>query len=612
MPDGREGAAAAPLEALARLARRAAVPEVAAEAEELARRVAEGRFFVACAGQFKRGKSTFLNALVGERILPSGVAPVTSVVTVLRHGERRAARALLATGWAAVEIGDLASFVTEERNPGNVRGVLAVEVLLPHPLLAGGMCLVDTPGLGSPSVENTAATHEFLPHIDAGVAVLGADPPITGAELDVLAELSARRAPLLFVLNKADRLPVADREEAVAFTRRMLERRLLPSVGAAGSARIHQVSATARLDGGDAAGDWQALLAELTALADRRVGADDGLVRLAAERGAERLSARLAREVHERLLALTRPQAESARRLARLRQASGEAQLALADLAPLLRAEEDRFRRRLDEERRRFLAAEEPAVPAHVAAILAGGGADDRAGVGAAAEEVSAAVRRLARRRIGDWRAALSGEAARLYGAAAARYVERANELLARLDELDNAPAVPAPVPPVPPIQPIPPIPPIPPMPPESGFRIASRFAFHDMMTVSQARGGRALAVLFPRLARRRLARQAAGYLRRLLRTNSARAANDLQDRMVESRRLIEADLSTRLAEAGEAAARALVAADALHQAGTLRVREECDKLETLAAEIAALRQAAPRQAATPAAPADIGRGASP
>ena len=45
----------------------------------MAERVSEGRFYVACIGQFKRGKSSVLNALVGDRVLPTGVVPVTTV-----------------------------------------------------------------------------------------------------------------------------------------------------------------------------------------------------------------------------------------------------------------------------------------------------------------------------------------------------------------------------------------------------------------------------------------------------------------------------------------------------------------------------------------------------
>jgi ABC-type uncharacterized transport system ATPase component len=69
------------LRELGRLAAELGAESAAEEAAALAERIAEGRFHVACVGQFKRGKSTLLNALVGAPILPSGVVPVTAVVT---------------------------------------------------------------------------------------------------------------------------------------------------------------------------------------------------------------------------------------------------------------------------------------------------------------------------------------------------------------------------------------------------------------------------------------------------------------------------------------------------------------------------------------------------
>src|SRR6266540_4075285 len=168
-----------PLETLSFLAARAGALTVASEASLLAARVEEGLFYVACVGQFKRGKSTLINALVGEPLLPTGVAPVTAIPTVVRYGEP-AARVKRAQGdWVGVAPGELAAWVTEAGNPSNRKQVVGVEAFVPSPLLATGMCLVDTPGLGSVFEVNTRATREFVPHIDAAVVVLGADPPIS-------------------------------------------------------------------------------------------------------------------------------------------------------------------------------------------------------------------------------------------------------------------------------------------------------------------------------------------------------------------------------------------------------------------------------------------------
>ena len=87
-----EGAIEAALLRLAEFARELHSDHVFEDASGLAERVSEGRFYVACIGQFKRGKSTLLNALLGDRVLPAAVLPVTAVPTVVRYGRARSAR----------------------------------------------------------------------------------------------------------------------------------------------------------------------------------------------------------------------------------------------------------------------------------------------------------------------------------------------------------------------------------------------------------------------------------------------------------------------------------------------------------------------------------------
>lgn len=83
---------------LAGLAEELEAEPIAEEARELAARVAEGRFYVACVGQFKRGKSTLLNALVGHEVVPTGYVPVTAVPTVIRFGDALRARVRMLAG----------------------------------------------------------------------------------------------------------------------------------------------------------------------------------------------------------------------------------------------------------------------------------------------------------------------------------------------------------------------------------------------------------------------------------------------------------------------------------------------------------------------------------
>ena len=128
---------------------------LAARAERVAKRLAEGRFHVMVVGEFKRGKSTLVNALLGVEVLPTGVLPLTAVMTEVVHGDEARSR----RGFDGVSFGigldELADYVTEAGNPGNERGVERVEVRVPASVLASGVVLVDTPGLGSIHLHNT-------------------------------------------------------------------------------------------------------------------------------------------------------------------------------------------------------------------------------------------------------------------------------------------------------------------------------------------------------------------------------------------------------------------------------------------------------------------------
>jgi len=142
---------------------------------EIEARFVKSRFHLAVLGQFKRGKSTFLNALLGEKLLPAAVVPLTSIPTYISWSPARKIKVIYCGGKEeefdatnsdqARDI--LAGYVTEERNPQNRRGVESVEVGYPSHLLHNGVALIDTPGIGSTFEHNTEATMKFIPQCDA-------------------------------------------------------------------------------------------------------------------------------------------------------------------------------------------------------------------------------------------------------------------------------------------------------------------------------------------------------------------------------------------------------------------------------------------------------------
>jgi GTPase SAR1 family protein len=150
--------------------------------EELRERLAQGRLHLAVLGQFKRGKSTFLNAILGEEVLPASVVPLTAIPTFIYHDRLRTATVLYQDNreeeFTATQSEDLhtmlSRFVTESGNPNNRLGVSYVKITHPAAILEQGVVLIDTPGIGSTFRHNTETTLNFLPQCDAALFIVSA------------------------------------------------------------------------------------------------------------------------------------------------------------------------------------------------------------------------------------------------------------------------------------------------------------------------------------------------------------------------------------------------------------------------------------------------------
>ena len=185
-------------------------------------RLASGRFQLAVIGQFSRGKTTLMNALLGDAYLPMGALPMTSVVTTVRYGTR--ARALVRSHAAAlpveVPVAEVASFVARASAERTRLQVASVEVEIPAELLRLGFEFVDTPGVGSAIAANTAATLRYLPRADAVVFVTGFDSALTRAEADFLTTAASQAGKLFLVINKRDLVTDADSADVAGYVQR--------------------------------------------------------------------------------------------------------------------------------------------------------------------------------------------------------------------------------------------------------------------------------------------------------------------------------------------------------------------------------------------------------
>jgi GTPase Era involved in 16S rRNA processing len=557
-----------PLDRLAAIAVELGNHGLAAEARSLSARLEEGRFHVACVGQFKRGKSSLINALVGQPIVPTGIVPVTAVPTVIRYGERLAARVRrIADGWASIDPGAVVDYVSEDRNPRNVRQVEIVEVSVCSDLLRDGLCLVDTPGLGSVFEWNAAATRAFVPNIDAAVLVLGADPPITREELDLAEDVARHTRELIAVLNKSDRFTDAERAEAIGFTERVLTERLGFAVQT-----MLAVSALRALAAGYHDDAWTALVERLHQL----TAAARALLAQVRQRGTERLAGACRGEIAEARDALCRPVEETERRLDALQRTVGDVALHARQLGHLLAAEREQLERILTTEREAFLRRAFPDAERALDVLLAG----DRAPWGPRlrrnALDHAAAV---ARQHIVPWLAQQQVNAETQYREVGNRFVTLANGYLTRsvtsgIPGLDRLPSM---------------------LDPEQAFRARSEFRFTEILDLAHQPSALRwlLDVLRPGIAQHRAVRRAAlAYLRRLFDTNSTRVMSDLRERVFESQRSLQSEVRRHLQMLYASADRALAMARNVHAQGAEAVAARLHHLDVLRREIEALHSA--------------------
>lgn len=197
--------------------------ELADQFQNLFARLAEDRFNLAFIGRFSRGKSSLMNAILGTDRLPTGIVPLTSVITTVSYGTNESV-ILRYRGRhldIPISIDELPRYITQEGNPGNALGIATANIELPAQILRRGFYFVDTPGLGSTITENTQTTESFLPEVDALVLVTSYESPLSEEELRAL-QTVARDIQVFVVINKQDLVSEAERQQAEDFVRGQL------------------------------------------------------------------------------------------------------------------------------------------------------------------------------------------------------------------------------------------------------------------------------------------------------------------------------------------------------------------------------------------------------
>ena len=182
---------------------------------------------VAIIGQFKAGKSSFLNSLIGQPILPVGAIPVTTAITRLQYGNIERAVVRHFDGLTTdVSLADIAEFTSEAKNPGNQKNVSIVDIALPSLKNYAGLRLVDTPGLGSVYKYHQSTAESWLPAVGTALLAVSADRPLSEHDLELIRELTSYTPNIILLLTKADLLSSDQQQEVIQFFKQTLQREL--------------------------------------------------------------------------------------------------------------------------------------------------------------------------------------------------------------------------------------------------------------------------------------------------------------------------------------------------------------------------------------------------
>jgi GTP-binding protein EngB required for normal cell division len=181
-------------------------------------RLEHRHFEIALFGRVSSGKSSLLNYLLQQDLLPVGVNPITAVPTRMIYGKKTRLTVEFADrSVKQLDVGQLAEFVTEQQNPANAKQVVRVFVELPSPRLKQGLVFVDTPGLGSLATTAAEETLTYLPRCDLGIVLIDAGATLTQEDIVTLRSLYEAAIPAYVLLSKADLLTDHDREMALQY-----------------------------------------------------------------------------------------------------------------------------------------------------------------------------------------------------------------------------------------------------------------------------------------------------------------------------------------------------------------------------------------------------------
>jgi ribosome biogenesis GTPase A len=173
--------------------------------KEVLQRLEEQTFTVAIVGEFRRGKSTLINALLGQDILPSDILPTTATLNRVTYGLKPSAKILYKDGQEeTIPYEQLSNYVTKLTDESERKAASVKEAVIyyPVPYCQNKIDILDTPGLNDDQ-NMTEVTLGVLPFVDAAIMIMLAQSPFSDSEQNLLKNklINQDLGRIIFVLN---------------------------------------------------------------------------------------------------------------------------------------------------------------------------------------------------------------------------------------------------------------------------------------------------------------------------------------------------------------------------------------------------------------------------
>ncbi len=215
------------------------------------------RFEIVVVGEFSTGKSTFINALLQQEVLPSKVTPTTATINFIRHSDDNEGREVAVVNYndqrkEEVSFDALDEYVTEmSQNISVATEVHHVDLFIDSPYLKDGVVIVDTPGLQALHEEHEKITKQQIKESQASIFLSNMEQLGKQTEFELLSEVKDSIDRIFFIGNRLDGVPEDEVEQVIeSFEKHLRENPYCPIESQ--HARLYPVSALQALKARDA------------------------------------------------------------------------------------------------------------------------------------------------------------------------------------------------------------------------------------------------------------------------------------------------------------------------------------------------------------------------